>query len=236
MRKRKLRIIMLARTVPEDSKKHGQSVCACAWCEEERSLVRIYPIPIGGNLLKRWNVLDVNVCRPKDDSRAESWRLDCEGPADAEHAIEYAGVADREQMLAGMQGSTMVAESIAALNGARRSLGLLRLSYGREKLVCDDICHDPADRFTKAGMGLQPRLLFDEEGSSHGMQLNAWEVFRAMHNGTTPAQLSDRYHFGDARYDHLLLVGNMVSMRNRWIIAAVFPLLVAGRIEERLLF
>jgi hypothetical protein len=71
--------IMLGRTEPTQSKKHGIVVCSAGYSRELQQFVRIYPLPMRANPIRAWSQCTIPLRRPTDDNRKES----CE---------QYAGV------------------------------------------------------------------------------------------------------------------------------------------------
>ena len=67
-------LIILGRTVPEQSKKYGIKVCSAGYSPEMRSFIRIYPLSVHGKPESR-EMITVDVERSKYDSRNESWAL-----------------------------------------------------------------------------------------------------------------------------------------------------------------
>ena len=64
----------LGRTVPEESKKYGKTVCSVGYSEELRAFMRVYPLPIRCEIKQRM-LCQLELVRNPSDSRNESWKL-----------------------------------------------------------------------------------------------------------------------------------------------------------------
>jgi hypothetical protein len=73
------RILIWGKTRPELSKRYKEVVCTGGVFEDTRSLVRLYPIPLrfmgSDRYFKKYQWVDVDVLRPTDDPRPESYRV-----------------------------------------------------------------------------------------------------------------------------------------------------------------
>jgi len=231
-----LDFVFLGQTVPTKRVKSDiVQVCAAGYSPTTHTLHRIYPLPVrfGG---QRWQRYTIPVERSTTDSRRESLKISSDHrrtnlellPSD----LTPHGKVDRVKALRDLQ--RMVAPSIAYLNDGKCSLGLIRPNHLRGYWQCNPEhapLLDQADLFsghrrdiTKRGREHWARVAFDDGHQEHDMMLNAWDVYEwhRKHASTNPLDsLWGRLGFESDQHDHLLLIGNMHRIRNRWLVIAV---------------
>jgi hypothetical protein len=219
--------VCLGRSVPEASKRYGLKVCMAGYSEEMRGFLRVYPLPVG-NPVRQRDVFRLEMERPAQDSRHESWRLQRERPdggfAERLGSRPPAAVA---RWLAGK-----VTPSVSALNAARLSLGVVRpLEYrpffrrGEEPVdpAQRSLFEGVADTFGPEAARLAPCLRFRDEGGWHELQLREWGCFEWLRKEPgRVTQLWDNLGFGRPDVEHLLLVGNMCNHRNAWLVISTY--------------
>lgn len=208
--------VMLGRTVPEQSKKHGLVVCSAGYSRELRQFLRIYPVHLFDRV-PRWSQCRVRLRRNPSDSRIESWRI-AEGDS-----IDVLGRANRHDEWDFLR--TLATGSIAQLNEQRASLGLLvptlkgfrfhNMSPNEEFLLPLFPGDLPDTRL--------PRILFDDEAGAHDLQLRDWgsHLFLMKQPTAQHGNLWSALKLTDPQYDHLFLVGNHAQHRNSWLIISV---------------
>lgn len=227
-------LVFLNRTVAQRSVKYGATYCSVAWSDTLRSLVRLYPLvaPIPQEKRPhRWHVYRATLSRPANDTRSESWHV--------EGDLEPTGTQrDAATMLASLE--KYQAGSIAALNDARRSLGVLVVDGLRitDRPLTADValdCHQE-ELFARSPrapralgsplfremIGVQPVLEFSDAGGWHQLQLLSIGAFALMARGYAVDALREAYRL--AGTTHAVLVGNQAHARNSWVAIEVFPL------------
>jgi hypothetical protein len=229
--------VMLGKTIPEPTSDGRIFVCSAGFSEDLRSLVRLYPLA-RRDCPPRWSRSRVAVERNPRDSRRESFALKGNrNPSDHadinrlfETTIELSPK-DRDHLV-----ERIVDRSIADLNANRRSLGVLQ-PEGVAKLHFDENPASPdspqlslfADSDEeKRELGARrfaylPRLTFkDLAGDWHDLQLRDWGGFEFLrkHGDHRRHELSDALHLNRRPS---LLVGNMSSQRNAWLVISVLP-------------
>ena len=233
--------VMLGRTEPVESKKHGVCVCSAGYSRELRQLVRIYPLPMM-NGISMWSRCVVPVRRPRDDNRTESWRIDTpdDGCHAAEKAVQISGKADRLvefDFLAGLE-----AQSIEQLNETRQSLAIMRPQHLKGLFDRrDDI--DPYEQQTLFERrehdgwlhksDLVPRLQFvDANGRPHRLSLKDWgcSEWLRKHRGDADV-LWQNLRIGDPSYEHLLFIGNQNHQRTSWLVISVIYRRVSKQLQ-----
>lgn len=232
---------MLGRTEPTESKKYGVCVCSAGYSRELRQLIRIYPLP-WRNDIRMWSRCTVPLRRPKDDNRAESWRIDCDGDyaEDAAEAVSIHGKADKTSEFDFL--CSIAATSIKELNEQRRSLAIIRPTvlrgfFDRRSDV------DPAEQFTlferrqHDGIAhrsdLIPRLQFvDEQGNGSKLSLKEWgcSEWLRKHRGDADS-LWANLSIGDPNYEHLLFIGNQNNHRTSWLVISVIKRRVTSQLS-----
>ncbi|MEM2288478.1 MAG: hypothetical protein QW503_05265 [Sulfolobales archaeon] len=75
----RIRVIVVAKTYPELSKKYGPIVCTAGLTEDALEWVRLYPIPyrifLRDKGFSKWDVIEVEVIKPSRDPRKESLKV-----------------------------------------------------------------------------------------------------------------------------------------------------------------
>lgn len=216
--------IMLGRTKPTESKKYGRTVCSAGYSKEMRRFIRIYPLPQYSKL-KRWSICNIPLIRSRHDSRIESWRLNNEMTS-SERDVDIVGTADREIEFDYLESK---ATSIAELNDARMSLGIVRPD-SLEPHYMD--MKPTAERQINLDLGealvdsrYRPKIQFSCNGE-HDLQILDWgcEEFirKRINTGKNDAEeLWNALHLDDDTYEHLFFVGNQLHHRNSWLIISV---------------
>jgi hypothetical protein len=231
-------LVFLNRTVAQRSTKYGAVYCSVAWSDTLRALVRLYPLvaPIPPDKRPhRWRVYRAALSRPAQDTRSESWHVDGD-------LVPTGARRDPAGMLGNLE--KYQAASIAALNDARRSLGLLVVSGLRitERALDPDIALDSHQEelfgrspteprpigspLFRQMVGRQPVLEFADAGGWHQLQLLSIGAFALLARGYDVGALRDAYRVTGTT--HAILVGNQAYARNSWVAIEVFPLRAAA--------
>lgn len=209
--------IMLGRTVPEDSKKHGRVVCSAGYSRELRQFMRIYPLSPFAKI-PRWSTCRLGVQRNNQDTRIESWRLI---EAMTPHIVGKAKKATEFDLL-----KSFASSSIAELNESRASLGIIcpkdinwrfdGMKKNEEYLLSlfDDDCNTRNKR---------PRIQFKDDDGYHDHQLRDWGCHEFLRKQPTEKhyELWDALRLTDRSYEHLLFVGNHNQHRNSWLVIGI---------------
>jgi hypothetical protein len=215
--------IMLGRTVPEESKKHGITVCSAGYSKEMRELLRIYPLP-RHNGIEKWTQCVVPLRRNSSDNRKESWRINCAGDSsnDALGSISVVGKSNRKEEFDFLK--SMASDSIKKLNEDRKSLAIVAPSYIKGRLEPVDGV-DPYYQMTiweRQGEGrldINPRVQFHLADGFHDLQFREWGAHELIRKNREDADdLFDVLNFTNPAYEHLLLIGNMNQHRNNWLV------------------
>lgn len=220
--------VMLGRTVPEQSKTHGNVVCSAGYSAEMREFVRVYPLDPAQSV-SRWTKCRIAVRRNPQDSRKESWRIDTDK---SNHIV----VLDRLNKDAQFEYlASVCADSIDQLNAERKSLGIIRpniesycfngLSPNEEKQI--PLWDDERDLKT-----LVPRVQFSDNGGFHNLQIRDWGCFELIRKTQDrPELLWNAIRFNDSDFEHLFFVGNHNAHRNSWLVISVISKLKNKNME-----
>lgn len=218
--------VMLGRTEPVESTKHGVTVCSAGYSVEWRKLVRVYPLPWPNNI-SAGTLCRMPLRRPRDDSREESWRINAgETAANALDAVEVLGQANRDNEYEFLK--SLAVPSIKYANDNRMSLAIIEprnMTWAYERRP--DM--DPAEQIVMFERresesvvhqsDLVRRIGFEDEDGPHSLQLKDWGCNEWLRKDRfKPEQLWDNLRFTDKSYEHLLLVGNQKNRRTSWLV------------------
>jgi hypothetical protein len=196
------------------------------WSDELCGFMRVYPLPIQNPLHQRY-IARLELERPSQDTRSESWRL-CRERDDL--GIQCYGQKQMEDVV-----HTLVqnaSASIVELNAARRSLGVIKaediqlffrsvseVTEPNEQSLFDDV----AQEFGEDAARQVPYLRFRDSAGPHQLQLREWGCYEWLRKQPDKAsQLWDNLRLGRHDSDYYLLVGNTAVHRNVWLIINVF--------------
>jgi hypothetical protein len=209
--------VMLGRTVPEESKKHGLVVCSAGYSRELRQFMRVYPIMMIDRVPK-WSRCKIGLKRNPDDSRVESWRLQ------QDHGIEVAGAAKKSDEFDFL--SSLKSSSIAELNDRRASLGIIRVGnvswrfdgmQPNEEYLMSLFPSESGSEEKK-----KPRVLFSDDDGEHDLQIRDWGAHEFLRkNPGKHADLWGALKLTDKTYEHLLFVGNHNQHRSSWLVISI---------------
>lgn len=218
--------VMLGRTVPEPSKRHGTVVCSAGYSKELGSFMRIYPLsPF--ERIPRWSICRIALRRNPTDQRQESWRIQ-------ENAQpEIIGKADKDSEIAYLLSKQ--SPSIQSLNERRASLGIIQPS-GQMGYRFDRLQHGeeyqvglfPEIQSTETR---RPRLTFNDQGGKHDLQLRDWGCaeFIRKNSADSHYKLWDALKVGNPLYEHVLFVGNHAQHRTSWLVISLLSRKVSAQ-------
>lgn len=234
----KLEYVLFARSIPEYSKKYGGLFsCSVGYSPTMKELIRIYPIPLTG--LRMWERYSVPVEKNKLDSRKESYKLASytkyENWVGLDKDVIFLGKYTRDQITKTIFRSLLTSESIPDLNKARKSIAIIKadnVNFSWEVNdryintnqfgLFEDVGLAGYTKFTKDTRELEARVSFMNNGNIHNLQVNEWgvyEFYRKFH-GVYPINEAFK-NWSKASY---LLIGNLHSIRNVWVVLNYFKL------------
>lgn len=186
------RALILVKAFPQPSQKYEETVC-CAGLTPEGQFVRLYPIRYRhlarDQRFDRWDVIEYEAERPRDDYRPESRHVN-EDTIHVAQSREHLTDEQRVRLWAPHVTDSLV--KLKELNVAtERSLGIVRPDPGTVKFTCSRLSADEAmakqAEFKQVSL-LQPdtlpelpveyefRYRFACGGTSHNMRIHDWEV------------------------------------------------------------
>lgn len=226
---------VIAKTVPEVSKRDGTlSSCSIGY-SPELGFIRVYPIPVKG--FKRWHTYRIKVERNKYDSRPESWKLSSPTRHDNFFGIEdevliVGKVKNTDEYIRKM--ARLVMPSLDCWNELRKSIAFLKVSQlnpsweANERYIqsgqiglFQDVQIDDCVNYTKDGKEKQSRLTFKDGDGVHDLQLNDWQYYEYQRRFGAK---NEAFRHIKCTGENLLLLGNMHNYRSTWIVIAIFSL------------
>lgn len=202
--------VLLARTVPEETKDGDVTVCSAWWIPSLGGFVRIYPLPIKSEL-RAWNQYELRLTKSNKDSRWRSFKL-------AEEAPRLVRRGNREDLRAVLE-SAAIGTTVKRLNEQRDSMGILRPA--ELELVFEYGQADLTHSFGRRTFDVRPRLQFRDVDGDHNLGLNEYGCFEWLRKGNAPEALRDNLRLDYPDREQLLLVGNLRDHRNAWVVIAV---------------
>jgi hypothetical protein len=218
--------IMLGRTEPQESKKHGITVCSAGYSKELNQFLRIYPLPMHGNYVNQWSISQVPLRRPKDDNRHESWRINSGSSLNqAINALKVLGNAERKIEFDFLL--KKADSSISEINRQKRSLAIIKPDeiYGYFERRQEIEPYGQMLLFKREVTGLihrndiRPKLRIKTSDGYRNISLLEWgcaEFLRKHRN--QHEDLWNILKIGNKDYEHLLFIGNMNAHRNNWVV------------------
>lgn len=230
MKSHKIKYVVLAKSIPEYSKRDGVCYTCSLGYSPEMGIIRAYPLPVVS--MNKWDIYEINVEKNKYDSRNESWKLSTyarkENWMGLGEDVRYLGTCN-PQKIVDMIASQKV-PSLKHLNRNKMSIGLVDLKeyrmYWEENKryinttqygMFEDVSLADFTKYTKHTKEKESRIYFRDADGEHDLQYNEWQIyeFQRKFNATTEA-------FRHMKNKNMLLVGNMHNYRNVWIGLSLF--------------
>lgn len=231
MKRYRIKYIVLAKSIPEYSKRDGTCYTCSLGYSPEMGIIRVYPLPIIS--MNKWDIYSIEVEKNKFDTRIESWKLSSysrkENWLGLSDDITFLGKANPTKMIDII--SIQKTDSIKTLNDKKKSIGLIdikkyRLYWDSNKRyintsqygMFEDVEIADFTKYTKETKQKESRIYFMDSKGEHDLQYNEWQIyeFQRKFNKST----DDAFRFMQNK--NLLLVGNMHNYRNNWIGLGMF--------------
>lgn len=239
MNKIKITYTVIARSIPEYSKRDGCLYnCTLGYCHESQSIIRVYPVPIVG--MKKWRTYRIEVERNKRDTREESWKLS--GNSKYENWTDFGkdvldiGKMERSIGINAILKTNQILPSIEFCNNKKVSIGVVPiLNYNvywdlNKRFVSTNqlgLFEDVEDieladwaTFTKVTKEFEARIEFYGNDGKHDLQYNDWGVYEWYRNFKGKYPINDAFRF--LKNKKYALVGNMHHHRNNWIVLDLY--------------
>jgi len=225
--KRKIRYLLITKTVPEWSKRDQIPYTCSLGISPELGLIRIYPLPMSG--MDKYGIYELEVEKNKWDSRNASWKLASyarkDGWIGVSKDVKFIGKSNETYV--GEYLSNYIYPSISELNKQRKSIGVLDVSEFTAKWDVNsrfiDNCQigmfedvELADyvKYTKDSKQKDLRIIFRDGDGEHNLQMNEWHYFEGQRQFGALPKLLEPLNRKDR---NLLLIGNQLQYQNNWM-------------------
>jgi hypothetical protein len=226
----KIRYVVLAKSIPEYSKRDGFCYTCSLGYSPELGLIRVYPLPVIA--MHKWDIYEILIERNKYDTRAESWKLSSyarkENWIGLDKDVRLLGKANPSKIISLI--ANQKSNSIKTLNVNKNSIGLIHLNdyriywdvnnrYIDDKQygLFEDVEIADFTKYTKETKTMEARIYFRDSDGEHDLQYNEWQIYEYQRKF---AANDEAFRF--MRNKNLLLIGNMHNYRNSWIGLGVF--------------
>lgn len=206
---------MLVKAHPQPSGQYGETVCCAGIDDDTRELVRIYPVRYrqlpAEFRFNRFDLIEGELLRPKEDSRPESYKLREDSLSIVRRANQVNAQSKVQLWLPHVSAS--LTELEAEQKRTRKSLGIVNPDEGSVQFICKRAREASAEERDAANSIREQQALFESsvdplpepewlfyyrftsDGKSHTMQLHDWEA--------QAAYFSYRRRYGDEALDYL---------------------------------
>ena len=229
-KKYRIKYVVLAKSIPEYSKRDGTCYTCSLGYSPEMGLIRVYPLPVIS--MNKWDCYEIEIEKNKYDTRNESWKLSTYARKE-----NWMGLGSDVKFLGKMNPDKMIdlialqkTDSIKALNQNKKSIGLIELKeyklyWDKNKRfintsqygMFEDVEIADFAKYTKETKHKESRIYFRDKSGEHDLQYNEWQVYEFQRKF---AASDDAFRF--MKNKNLLFVGNMHNYRNNWIGLGLF--------------
>ncbi len=225
--KRKIRYILITKTVPEHSKRDNTLYTCSIGISPELGLIRLYPLPPTG--MHKYGIYELEVERNKRDSRQSSWKLSSysrkEEWTNFNEDLKYIGQSNEIEI--GRYLANYIYPSISKLNELRLSIGVIDvtdfLAYWDINKTFINSCQVGMfedvelawfTNYTKSTKEKDLRIKFKDGDGLHNIQYNEWHYYLGQDKYGASAEILNPLN---NKKRNLLLIGNMLQFQNTWI-------------------
>lgn len=228
----KIEYIVIAKTIPEVSKRDGREYSCTVGYSPQLGFIRVYPVPLNG--FKRWHKYIIEVEKNNRDTRKESWKLSSMTRIDnfigIEKDIILVGKVNKENIISMFH--HIVSPSISRLNENRKSIGVIKTNRLKpywdvnknfvnttQYNLFEDVSCIETSIFTKDQYLKESRILFNDLDGSHDLQLNDWQYYEYQRKFGAK---KDAFRYINSDKENYVLIGNMYQYRNIWLGLGVY--------------
>ena len=225
---------VLAKSIPEYSKRDGTIFTCSVGYSQQKGLIRIYPLPIKS--MNKWEIWQIPIEKNKQDSRNESWKL-----ASYSRKEDFIGL-DRDAKKIGFDINRISLEclkkysypSISFMNEKRLSVGFIKLNeYNlywddnerhidtKQIGLFEDVEIASFTSYTKETKQKKAMIKFKDADGFHNIQYNNWGIYEYQRKFKAD---SGAFRFVNGKGVKYILLGNMNGHRNIWIGLEIFKL------------
>jgi hypothetical protein len=213
--------IILGKGAPNICKDGSKTMC-CIGLSSQYGLIRLYPLSVtqDGDV-KVWSKLRIAM-EKRSDSRAESYRL-------VDH--QFLGLIDsrddKSEILNSCCLKSGIEDPITYQNKKQASICVVKPINRIGTLLEPRDVEDSSDA-DESEFWVRPQCSFPYkpfikwtsiQGGSHTSHLVGQEVYCGMlNNSQSPHRIFENMRVGDPDYEHWLVLGNMRSRRNVWVV------------------
>ena len=223
-------VVIIGQSVPQFDKYGNTNICTVGYSLSDNSFIRLYPTHHSYGL-RRWDRVQLDCERRKEDWRFESWRLR-NGADDLSIRIRSTtrGSMTKKAMRLNFINS-ILDKSVEEINDSKRSLGIVRASSIRGHFKQNrknaglfqlTMKSDP-DFMTRKDYPQLPHLCYkcadEPECNGHDMQLLEWGIFEYFRkNPLVGDRVFDNLYLHDKGWRHYLVVGNQIANPNSFMV------------------
>lgn len=228
----KIEYIVIAKTIPEISKRDGREYSCTVGYSPQLGFIRVYPVPLNG--FKRWHKYIIEVEKNNRDTRKESWKLSSMTRIDnfigIEKDIILIGKVNKENIISMFH--HIESPSISKLNEDRKSIGVIKTNQLKpywdvnknfvntaQYNLFEDVSCIETSVFTKDQYLKESRILFNDLDGSHDLQLNDWQYYEYQRKFGAK---KDAFRYINSDKENYVLIGNMYQYRNIWLGLGVY--------------
>ena len=246
----KKQVLITVKAYPNPSKKYGETVCCAGIDLETRSWIRLYPIPYrdldSSQKFKKYTIIEVKCRKALDDTRTESYKVDCE-------SIRLVKWLDTKQNWQARKDIVLPTTSCSfceiLMGPSHKSLGMFRptaIDFSWRKSTLKDhqevqSCYAQLSFWDKQKEAIE-QIPFDfyyafkcnglSECPGHKLSIIDWEIGQAYRDWrrkyTSESVLLEKIRqrwldlMCDETNDVYFYVGNMLRFRDKFMVLGVF--------------
>jgi hypothetical protein len=210
--------IILGVGAPNESTKHGKSMCAIV-LTKKHGFMRIYPIP-AQYAFPVWGLIEFE-CAKGSDPREESYKIssfNITGKIESSEAKRE--ILDACILKSGME------DPMDYQNSNRKSIFLVKPTWGDVEVALSQKIPNisPDDEecgwiVTQGKHWMKPYIVWkSDQGKEHKSHLGGREIYEGIRNNPhEPWNLMNNLQVMNPDYEHWMLMGNMKDKRNVWL-------------------
>lgn len=254
MKHEKKTVLVTVKAYPNPSTKYRETVCVAGIDLDKKRWIRLYPIPFrdldNESKFKKYNIIEVNASKAKDDHRPESYKVDFENIKILEHVDtdKKRDWANRKKLVLPTVSNSMC-EILQASMTSDKSLGMFKprnvdFIIQNARKVDEEkrrSCYAQLSFFNRTKNAPEPipfdfryRFFCEHEPlcSGHNMQIIDWEIGQAYRDWRRRYKTQDLLlekirerwlnRMCSASRDIYFFVGNMQRFRENFMILGVF--------------
>jgi len=237
---KKSRVTILVKAYPQPSSRYSETVC-CAGVDENRTWKRLYPIRFrqleGNQAFKRWDIVDFEYGKPKNDSRIESCHVHEESittfgkitkPQHKSHLMDSVLQSGEAEAISKGQSLTLIEPRNVQLIHRRRSTSEIADIEAKYASQTKQMTFFDKELSVLKACPFEFRFKYNDGDGSHNKRCEDWETSAAYEKfaksyGEKQAlqNLQDIYCNNYVRDGVFFALGNMASRPQTWMLLGV---------------